>query len=106
MIRASLVAAHVADAETLLQPADEQQRQSDADHRQQQRQLRTRLATMRRTGLGASSLTTAELRLLPLMATYLIYPEIGQRRPALADLAQASGSPSAMSAVPGCGSRP
>jgi LuxR family maltose regulon positive regulatory protein len=69
----------VADAETLLQPADEQQRQSDADHRQQQRQLGTRLATMRRTGLGASSLTTAELRLLPLMATYLIYPEIGQR---------------------------
>jgi LuxR family transcriptional regulator, maltose regulon positive regulatory protein len=69
----------VADAETLLQPADEQQRQSDADHRQQQRQLRTRLATMRRTGLGASSLTTAELRLLPLMATHLTYPEIGRR---------------------------
>jgi LuxR family transcriptional regulator, maltose regulon positive regulatory protein len=42
-------------------------------------ELRIRLATMRRTGLGASSLTTAELRLLPLMATHLTYSEIGQR---------------------------
>ena len=28
---------------------------------------------------GASSLTTAELRLLPLLATHLSFPEIGQR---------------------------
>jgi LuxR family transcriptional regulator, maltose regulon positive regulatory protein len=38
---------------------------------------RTRLATERRSsGQGASSLTTAELRLLPLLATHLSGPEI------------------------------
>jgi LuxR family transcriptional regulator, maltose regulon positive regulatory protein len=30
-------------------------------------------------GRGASSLSTAELRLLPLLATHLSFPEIGQR---------------------------
>jgi LuxR family transcriptional regulator, maltose regulon positive regulatory protein len=34
---------------------------------------------MRRTGLGASSLSAAELRLLPLLATHLSFREIGQR---------------------------
>jgi LuxR family maltose regulon positive regulatory protein len=39
--------------------------------------LRTRLATERRSsGQGASSLTTAELRLLPMLATHLSGPEI------------------------------
>jgi LuxR family transcriptional regulator, maltose regulon positive regulatory protein len=42
-------------------------------------ELRTRLATMRRTGLGASSLSAAELRLLPLLPTYLTFREIGER---------------------------
>jgi LuxR family transcriptional regulator, maltose regulon positive regulatory protein len=42
-------------------------------------ELRARLATMRRTGLGASSLSAAELRLLPLLATHLSFREIGQR---------------------------
>jgi LuxR family maltose regulon positive regulatory protein len=45
----------------------------------QANELRTTLATMKRTGLGASSLTTAELRLLPLLPSYLSFREIGQR---------------------------
>jgi LuxR family maltose regulon positive regulatory protein len=45
----------------------------------QANELRARLATMKRTGLGASSLTTAELRLLPLLPSYLSLREIGQR---------------------------
>jgi LuxR family transcriptional regulator, maltose regulon positive regulatory protein len=39
----------------------------------------SRLAAMRRTGLGASSLTAAELRLLPLRCSYLSFREIGKR---------------------------
>ncbi|MFL6188314.1 MAG: LuxR C-terminal-related transcriptional regulator [Actinomycetes bacterium] len=42
-------------------------------------ELRPRLTTMKRTGLGASSLTTAELRLLPLLPSYLTFREIGER---------------------------
>jgi LuxR family transcriptional regulator, maltose regulon positive regulatory protein len=42
-------------------------------------ELRIRLATMRRTGLGASSLSAAELRLLPLLPSYLTFREIGER---------------------------
>jgi LuxR family transcriptional regulator, maltose regulon positive regulatory protein len=39
--------------------------------------LRTRLATERRSsGQGASSLTAAELRVLPMLATHLSGPEI------------------------------
>jgi LuxR family maltose regulon positive regulatory protein len=45
----------------------------------QARELRARLATMRRTGLGASSLTTAELRLLPLLPSYLSFRAMGER---------------------------
>jgi LuxR family transcriptional regulator, maltose regulon positive regulatory protein len=41
--------------------------------------LRSRLAAMRRTGLGASSLTAAELRLLPMLCSYLSFREIGKR---------------------------
>jgi LuxR family transcriptional regulator, maltose regulon positive regulatory protein len=41
--------------------------------------LRTQLATMRRTGLGATSLSAAELRLLTLLPTYLSFREIGER---------------------------
>jgi len=37
------------------------------------------LDTARQVGKGASSLSTAELRLLPLLATHLSFPEIGQR---------------------------
>jgi LuxR family maltose regulon positive regulatory protein len=41
-------------------------------------ELRTQLATMSRTGLGASSLSAAELRLLPLLSTHLSFPQIGR----------------------------
>jgi LuxR family transcriptional regulator, maltose regulon positive regulatory protein len=41
--------------------------------------LRANLDTARKAPSGASSLTTAELRLLPLLPTHLSFPEIGQR---------------------------
>jgi ATP/maltotriose-dependent transcriptional regulator MalT len=41
--------------------------------------LRAKVDMMRGVTLGASSLTTAELRLLPLLATHLSYPQIGER---------------------------
>jgi len=62
-------------------------------------ELRARLAAMRRTGLGASSLTAAELRLLPLLPSYLsfrqaisIYRKLGvSSRSGAVDLAQQLG---------------
>jgi LuxR family maltose regulon positive regulatory protein len=42
-------------------------------------ELWAKLDTARQVGKGASSLSTAELRLLPLLATHLSFPEIGQR---------------------------
>jgi LuxR family transcriptional regulator, maltose regulon positive regulatory protein len=41
--------------------------------------LRANVDTMREMTMGASSLTTAELRLLPLLATHLSFRQIGQR---------------------------
>ena len=42
-------------------------------------QLQSRLATIKASAVGASSLTAAELRLLPLLATHLSFREIGER---------------------------
>ena len=42
-------------------------------------QLRANVDTMREMTMGASSLTTAELRLLPLLATHLSFRQIGER---------------------------
>jgi LuxR family transcriptional regulator, maltose regulon positive regulatory protein len=42
-------------------------------------QLHDRVATMHADGLGASSLTAAELRLLPLLGAHLTFREIGER---------------------------
>ena len=42
-------------------------------------EVRLRLKTMRADAPGASSMTAAELRLLPYLATHLSFPEIGQR---------------------------
>jgi LuxR family maltose regulon positive regulatory protein len=42
-------------------------------------QLRSQLAKNGATAIGASSLTAAELRLLPLLSTHLSYQEIGER---------------------------
>src|SRR5215218_4610733 len=68
-------------AHAVLQQANDifQQRPNLGVLRAQADELRTQLATMRRTGLGASSLTTAELRLLPLLPSYLTFREIGER---------------------------
>jgi LuxR family maltose regulon positive regulatory protein len=41
--------------------------------------LATQLEAIRKTNLSAFMLTIAELRLLPLLATYLTFPEIGER---------------------------
>jgi LuxR family maltose regulon positive regulatory protein len=40
--------------------------------------LRSRLATIRAGAIGPSALTAAEMRMLPLLATHLSFPEIGQ----------------------------
>jgi LuxR family transcriptional regulator, maltose regulon positive regulatory protein len=42
-------------------------------------ELRTAVDTMREGVAGASSLTNAELRLLPLLSTHLSFREIGER---------------------------
>jgi LuxR family transcriptional regulator, maltose regulon positive regulatory protein len=42
-------------------------------------QLRSQLDRVRGDGIGATPLTTAELRLLPLLATHLSFGEMGQR---------------------------
>jgi DNA-binding CsgD family transcriptional regulator len=42
-------------------------------------QLQASLATSNTRAVGASSLTAAELRLLPLLSTHLSYAEIGER---------------------------
>jgi LuxR family maltose regulon positive regulatory protein len=42
-------------------------------------ELRAALDTLRVGAVGTSSLTTAELRLLPLLATHLTFREIGKR---------------------------
>jgi LuxR family maltose regulon positive regulatory protein len=46
---------------------------------EQASQLRSRLDHLRGEVIGAASLTTAELRVLPLLATHLTFREIGQR---------------------------
>jgi LuxR family maltose regulon positive regulatory protein len=42
-------------------------------------ELRSTLDTIRGGAVGATSLTTAELRLIPLLSTHLSFPEIGER---------------------------
>jgi LuxR family maltose regulon positive regulatory protein len=46
---------------------------------EQVEQLGSKLGTIPGPTVGASSLTTAELRLLPLLVTHLSFPEIGQQ---------------------------
>ena len=43
------------------------------------RKLRAQLETLRVEAPGASTLTTAELRLLPFLATHLSFREVGER---------------------------
>ncbi|HEY6707439.1 MAG TPA: LuxR C-terminal-related transcriptional regulator [Actinomycetota bacterium] len=82
LVAAYLALTDVAGANTVLREVDELLRHrphlgvlgQQADH------LRARVDTMRADVLGASSLTAAELRLLPLLATHLTFREIGERR--------------------------
>ena len=46
---------------------------------EQASELQSRLATIKAGAAGASSLTAAELRLLPLLSTHLSFREIGER---------------------------
>jgi LuxR family transcriptional regulator, maltose regulon positive regulatory protein len=80
LIRVHLALADLAGARTLMREIDELLR-----HRpglgtlvREAQALRERLARERgSTALGASTLTAAELRLLPLLSTHLSFPEIG-----------------------------
>ncbi len=81
LIRAYIALTDVAGARTVLREVDDLLRRrpdlgilgSEAD------ELRSQLESMHADVIGASSLTAAELRLLPLLATYHSFREIGER---------------------------
>ncbi len=81
LTRVHLALADIAGARTLMQEIDELLRRRPglgtlADEAQA---LRVRLARERGPSpLGASSLTAAELRLLPLLTTHMSFPEIAE----------------------------
>jgi anti-anti-sigma factor len=81
LVRAYLALTDVAGARTVLREVDDllRRRPRLGVLGQQADQLRARVDTMRADVLGASSLTAAELRLLPLLATHLRFREIGER---------------------------
>ncbi|MGH3151503.1 MAG: LuxR C-terminal-related transcriptional regulator [Streptosporangiaceae bacterium] len=79
LIRMHLALADMAGARTLMREIDEvlKHRPDLGTLVGEARALRTRLATDRAPSvLGASSLTAAELRILPLLSTHLSFPEI------------------------------
>src|SRR5262245_5038755 len=53
--------------------------QSDVPRAREQLALRSKLDTVRGQSIGASSLTRAELRVLPLLSTHFTFREIGER---------------------------
>jgi LuxR family maltose regulon positive regulatory protein len=78
--RAHLALDDIAGAWTLMREIDEVlERRPDLGTLVGEAQaLRARLSTERSTSIpGASSLTAAELRVLPMLATHLSFPEIG-----------------------------
>jgi anti-anti-sigma factor len=81
LARALLTLTDVVGARTLLREVDEllRRRPRLGVLGQQADRLRASVHTMRAEALGASSLTAAELRLLPLLATHRTFPEIGER---------------------------
>ena len=79
LARVQLALADLAGARTLMQEIDEllRRRPGLGILVDEARALRERLANERGSGaLGASALTAAELRLLPLLSTHLSFPEI------------------------------
>jgi LuxR family maltose regulon positive regulatory protein len=81
MARSYLALADPAGARAVLKQLDDvvHQRPRLGNLIQQVDDVRSQLANIREEALGASSLTTAELRLLPLLSTHLTLPEIGAR---------------------------
>jgi anti-anti-sigma factor len=81
LVRAHLGLTDVAGARTVLREVDQllRCRPHLGVLGQQAGQLRTQVDTMRADVLGASSLTGAELRLLPLLATHLTFREVSER---------------------------
>ena len=80
LARAHLGLADIAGAKTLMREIDEVLRRRPAlgTLADEAQALRARLASERDSTLpGASALTAAELRVLPLLATHLSFPEIG-----------------------------
>ena len=82
LARAYLATADAAGARTMLREIEAVlRRQPDLGVLPAQvEELRSSLKTMRANAPGTSTLTTAELRLLPYLATHLSFPEIGERR--------------------------
>ena len=78
---AYIALADAAGARTLLREADGMLRRGPdfGALAQQAEDARSTLKTLTTNAPGASSLTTAELRLLPLLVTHLTFPEIGER---------------------------
>ena len=81
LVRAHLGLTDVAGARTVLREVDRllRRRPQLGVLGQQADQLRAQVNTMRADVVGASSLTAAELRLLPLLATHLTFREISKR---------------------------
>jgi LuxR family transcriptional regulator, maltose regulon positive regulatory protein len=81
LVKAYLALTDVAGARTVLREVDEllRRRPHLGVLGRQADQLHARVEAMRADVLGASSLTAAELRLLPLLATHLTFREIGER---------------------------
>jgi len=81
MARSYLTLADTGGAAAVLAQAHDilQQRPDLGVLPEQADELRARLATIQAGAVGASSLTAAELRLLPLLSTHLSFREIGER---------------------------
>ena len=81
MARTYIALADPGGARAVLRQANDifQQRPALGNLPQQAEELRAKVETIRAEGMGASSLTTAELRLLPLLRTHLTLGEIAQR---------------------------
>jgi LuxR family maltose regulon positive regulatory protein len=81
LARAYLATADAGGARTMLREVDALlRRQPDVGQlRTEAQELRTSLTTMRAEAPGASTLTAAELRLIPYLGTHLSFREIGER---------------------------
>jgi LuxR family transcriptional regulator, maltose regulon positive regulatory protein len=81
LVRAYLALTDVATAQTVFREVDDllRWRPDLGILRDQANQLRAQLDHLRGDLIGMTSLTTAELRLLPLLATHLSFRQIGER---------------------------